>query len=312
MAKAGQVLTPVLRDAQAVTLASLRITDRAGVIVATTGTDIGQSLAAWAEVRQVLDGEPVAVGMHSREPAKLVPGGISRTSGLRVFVTLAVDDGSGGLAGTVVLSRTPNTLASAIWGKRWELAGLAALLLTGGAALAAGISRLVTAPLATVVAQARTVAAGGSMTPLARPGTREVAALSSALSQMAATLDQRATYLTGFAASVSHEFKTPLAAIRAAAELLDDHAGTLSAPEQANLLRLVTEGVARLDLLVRRLVDLARADMMRANRPGTAAIPVGPRCWTAWPPGSAPVAWPSPSRPSPAPPPSARTRWRPC
>ena len=75
-------------------------------------------------------------------------------------------------------SRTPNTLGSALWGKRGPLAGLLVLLLAGGIGLAAAISRLVTWPLAQVVAQAGIVAAGGSMAPLPRPGTREVAALS--------------------------------------------------------------------------------------------------------------------------------------
>ena len=275
-AQAGQALTPVLRDAQAVTLASLRVTDGRGVIVASTGADLGRSLAAWPEVAQVLAGEPVAAGLHAREAAKAVPGGISRTAGLRVFVALAVNDGDGRLIGTVVLSRTPNTLGSAIWGKRWLLGALALALLAGGALLAAGLSRLVTRPLGIVVAQARAVAAGGSMTLLARPGTREVAALSAALARMAATMEQRAGYISGFAASVSHEFKTPLTAIRAAAELLEDHAEGLSPAERVHLSRMVVEGAARLDHLVGRLLDLARADMMRANPQGGLGTAVGP------------------------------------
>ncbi len=276
LAKLGQALTPVLRDAQAVTLASLRITDAAGTIVATTGDDGGRSLAGWAEVARVLGGETLAAGMHRRDPVQSVPGGISRTAGLRVFVALPADDGAGRLVGAVVLSRTPNTLGGAIWGKRWPLAGLALLLLGGGALLAAGISRLVTRPLGEVVAQARAVASGGSMAALARPGTREVAMLSDALARMAATLEQRAGYVSGFAASVSHEFKTPMAAIRGAAELLEEHADGLSTAERLQLSRMVVDGVARLDRLVGRLLDLARADMMRAAPRADAGVAVAP------------------------------------
>src|SRR5258708_3612963 len=82
---AGLALTPVLRDAQLVTLAAFRITDRRGVIVATTGNDLGHSLLGWGEVARVLAGEPIVSSMHKRDPAPVVPGGISRTQGLRVF-----------------------------------------------------------------------------------------------------------------------------------------------------------------------------------------------------------------------------------
>lgn len=263
----GRLLEPLLKDAQQVTLAALRITDASGTVVATTGQDAGLSLAAWDEVRQVQAGALLAAGMHQREqPARDVPGGIGRAAGLRVFVALPVRDAAG-LAGIVVLSRTPATLGQAAWGKRWPLAGMAALLLAAVAGVAAATSRLVARPIATVVAQARRAAAGdaAAIAPLQRPGTREVAELSAAIVRMAHQLEQRAGYIQAFAASVSHEFKTPLAAARAAAELLDDP----SAPEaeRQRLLSIVTGSTERLDQLVRRLLDLARADMMRPATP---------------------------------------------
>ena len=274
-AEAGRTLTPVLRDAQLVTLASIRITDRHGVIVATTGSDIGRSLLGWTEAARVLSGEPIVSTMHRREPAQAVPGGISRTTGLRVFVALPVTDATGGVVGCVVLSRTPASLGETIWGKRYALLELGLVLIAGGVLLAAGISRLVTRPLSVVVAQAQAVAAGGTMERLGRPGTREVAELSFAIARMADTLEKRAEYIRGFAASVSHEFKTPMAAIRAAGELLDDHAASISPDEQQHLLGVVSNGVARLELLVRRMVELARADMLRAGTGREAVAAIG-------------------------------------
>ncbi len=267
----GRALTPMIHDAQAVTLSALRLTDARGVVVASTGSDLGRSLAGWEEVAQVLAGAPIATTMRQREPVQAPLSGISRTSSLRVFVVLPVQ-GSMGVAGTVVLSRTPRNVVQTIWGKRWELAGLAAVLLGAGVLLAIGLSRLVTRPISVVVAQAQRVATGGNIAPLANPGTREVADLSAALTRMAATLDQRARYVTAFAASVSHEFKTPLAGLRGAAELLEDHADTLPADERRRLLAVVTASTQRLDQLVGRLLELARADMMRA---GAVATPVG-------------------------------------
>ena len=92
---------------------------------------------------------------------------------------------------------------------------------------------------------------------------------------MAQMLDVRATYIQGFAASVSHEFKTPMTSIQAAAELLDDHAAGITEAERQHLVGLVTDGVARLALLVRRLVELARADVMRTGM-DLAPVAVGP------------------------------------
>ncbi len=173
-------------------------------------------------------------------------------------------------------SPTSPTYLGAMWGKRWSLGALGVLLLCVGALLAVALSRRVTGPLRRVVAQAQRAATGGEVTPLSRPGTREVAELSAALTRMAATLEGRARYVSAFAASVSHEFKTPLAALRGAAELLEDDGpdGALPPAERARLLGVIAGGTARLDRLVRRLLDLARADMTRP--PAAVATPVAP------------------------------------
>jgi signal transduction histidine kinase len=262
----GRTLTSMIHDAQAVTLSALRLTDAHGVVVASTGADIGRSLAGWDEVARVLAGAPIATSMRRRDPVQAAIGSISRTSGLRVFVALPVESATG-VAGAVVLSRTPRDALQVIWGKRWQMAALGSFVLAVGVLLATGLSRLVTRPLRIVVAQAQHAALGGGIVPLRRPGTREVADLSAALSRMTATLDERARYVTAFAASVSHEFKTPLAGLRGAAELLEDHADTLPAEERAKLLKVIGASTRRLHQLVQRLLELARADMMR---PGVA------------------------------------------
>ncbi len=271
----GQALAPVLHDAQAVTLAALRLTDAHGVVVASTGADTGLSLTGWPELSRVLAGAPLATSMRRRDPVQAPIGGVSRLSGLRVFVAMPVL-GATGVAGAVVLSRTPRDLEGAIWGKRRSLALLGALLLGAGALLAVALSRRVTGPLRRVVMQARIAATGGEVAPLARPGTREVAELSAALTRMAVTLEARARYVSAFAASVSHEFKTPLAALRGAAELLEEDGieSALAPAERTRLLAVIAGSTARLDRLVRRLLDLARADM---SRPGAAVTtPVVP------------------------------------
>jgi signal transduction histidine kinase len=220
----------------------------------------------------VLAGEPIVSAMHRRDPAQPVPGGISRTSGVRVFVALPVAAPDGAVTGAVVLSRTPNSLVDTVSGKRYELSVLFLLLIAGGAALAAGIRGWSHELWRWLWPRLRR-----SRVPMPdHAGTREVAELSDAIASMARTLQTRADYIRSFAASVSHEFKTPMAAIKAAAELLDDHGETISSEERRHLTALVTDGVARLERLVRRLVELARADMMRGGNGGQSVAAVAP------------------------------------
>ena len=80
---------------------------------------------------------------------------------------------------------------------------------------------------------------------------------------MAEAIARRSRYLRDFAAAVSHEFKTPLAGIRGAVELLEDHHEEMTEAERARFLGNISADTARLSQLVTRLLDLARADMAR-------------------------------------------------
>jgi signal transduction histidine kinase len=89
---------------------------------------------------------------------------------------------------------------------------------------------------------------------------------------MARRLNERAAYVQGFAASVSHEFKTPLTALRGTAELLRDHADEMTPAERTRFFGNLHADAERLSRLVHRLLELARADM---TMPGTAESDVG-------------------------------------
>jgi signal transduction histidine kinase len=78
---------------------------------------------------------------------------------------------------------------------------------------------------------------------------------------MAQRIEARSRYLRDFAASVSHEFKTPIAGLRGALELLGDHGPEMTDAERARFLSNAMADADRLSHLVQRLLDLARADM---------------------------------------------------
>jgi len=133
------------------------------------------------------------------------------------------------------------------------------LLVAGaaGAALAALLSflvaRSVVRPIRRMRDATRAIASDASHEPLPRGGTAELAALADAFNQMSDQLAASREAERNFLLSVSHEFKTPLTAIRGYAEGLAD--GAFDADEAA---RIIGIEASRLERLVRDLLDLAR------------------------------------------------------
>jgi len=89
--------------------------------------------------------------------------------------------------------------------------------------------------------------------PVPLGGSAELAMLAQTFNDMAAQLNRAREAERNFLLSVSHELKTPLAAIRGYAEGLED--GVFSSDEAASTIR---EEARRLERLVRDLLDLAR------------------------------------------------------
>jgi signal transduction histidine kinase len=83
---------------------------------------------------------------------------------------------------------------------------------------------------------------------------------------MASTLETRSAYIRDFAAHVSHEFKTPLTSMQGAVELLREHGAGMSREERERFLGMVSADTERLERLVRRLLELARADVLQPRR----------------------------------------------
>jgi signal transduction histidine kinase len=101
-----------------------------------------------------------------------------------------------------------------------------------------------------------------------------MALLSEAFAAMARTLEHRSEYIRAFAASVSHEFKTPLTSMRGTVELLRERLEQMSAPERDRFLQMLEGDAQRLSRLVSRLMDLARADVTRPVLEKVAVDPV--------------------------------------
>lgn len=278
--RVGQELNPILQQAQRTTLAGIRVVDYRGLIVASTrdsdGADLGLSLRNHAEVERALGGLAVST-LRRRDSTRPAPplDSISRGAQLRVFVAEPILR-EGRVLGAVLLVRTPASLGQAILHKRQPLL-LAALALVGLVLALTLLGALtISRPVHRLIEQAHRAARGetGAVTPLRRPGTREIAELSETVAAMARTLEQRARYIRDFAAHVSHEFKTPLTAIQGSVELLREHAEDMSAEERTRFLDILTRDALRLENLVRKLLELARADVMRVGDESAELAPV--------------------------------------
>ncbi len=134
-------------------------------------------------------------------------------------------------------------------------------------AVALGITTLITLflagtisrPLARLTRSAGRIGAGDRSLSLQLHRRDEIGQLARTFDGLVQKLDARARYISEFAANISHEFKTPLASIRGAAELLADGADDDPAARERFLIN-IQEDVARLDRLVSRILELSRIE----------------------------------------------------
>jgi signal transduction histidine kinase len=269
----GREITALMREAQLVTLAAIRVVDPNGTVVASTGEELGLSLAAREEVARALAGEYTSL-LRARvsDDSLAKDDAAPRTTGVRVFVATPVVHRDRVL-GAVVLARTPSSLTQTLYRHRTPLLIGLGVVLAVVLAVSLFTAFAIARPVTAVIRQTERARRGerGAVTPLAHPVTREVAQLSEAVAGMAHALEERADYIRNFAAHVSHEFKTPLTAMRGAIELLSEHYAGMTDAERKRFLANLSADTERLDRLVRRLLELARAEMYRP-RDDTAAI----------------------------------------
>ncbi|MDA8017497.1 MAG: HAMP domain-containing histidine kinase [Thermoanaerobaculia bacterium] len=269
-AAAGTSLAGQLEELQHVSLAGIRILDSNGVVVATTGAEAGLSLAHRPEVAAALAGRKTSVLRHrSVSNPNAALNDIQRTTPWRVVVAFPIEsdpvEGGERIWGAVLLARTPMSAAQALWRDRGHLLAAGLLILAVVSLVTLWSAAKVGRPVRALIDQAERVARGerDAVTPLENPGTREIARISEAVAEMAGALGERADYISTFAANVSHEFKTPLTSIRGAVELLEEHQDEMSAEERERFLSMLARDARRLERLVERLLELARADVHR-------------------------------------------------
>jgi signal transduction histidine kinase len=270
--RAGAAIEPVLRRAQTFNLSAVRVLDASGCVVATTRSEAGACMDDLPEVERALHGRYSAVLREriSDEPAPPY-GDVRRRGGVRVFTALPVFS-NGKVIAVVRASRTGLDAISSLWANRRGLL-LAGLIFSGlSVAISVLFSAAIAAPLRRLMRSARAIARGEPAERLHASGfaPAEVAALSEVLGQMTEQLRDRATYVAQFASHASHELKTPITAIRGAAELLQQSWNEMQSAQRERFLANIVDDAEHMERLVARLLELARAE----NAPTDVAPPL--------------------------------------
>ena len=236
-----------------------------------TGSKASGSYAALPEVASALDGRPATtLRRNGAYRAVYRFEWLSRAAAIRVHHARPIR-ADGQVVGVLLLSRSARALFVGLYEDRGKIAFGVLAILGALIALSGLLSRGIARPIDQLRQAARGVAAGQGSVPAVPPTAAiEIQDLYRDFAAMAEAIDKRSRYLRDFAHAVSHEFKTPLAAIRGAIELLQDHADDMEPEDRRRFLANVDADAQRLTLLVSRLLELARADMMTAASDGLA------------------------------------------
>src|SRR3954468_1768468 len=236
----------------------LLVYDSAGrVIFDTKDFATNQDFSKVADVRQALNGR-----YGSRWELDKPLQRVNIYSTLPVFV-------EGRTVGAVSVSKSTNRIRNFITRSLEDflIPGFIALVLA--TAMAYLLSAYITRIIWDLTSRAERVAAGEGNVRLETWTRSELGTLARAIERMREKLEGKA-YVEEMATNLSHELKTPLAAIRGSAELLEGPASDDPAA-RAKFLGNIQGEVARLDRIVTELLKLSRIE---AHPVGTEAAPI--------------------------------------
>ena len=200
-----------------------------------------------------------------------------------------------GLVGTVILTRSTSSLDGDIV-KLWVILGtIAVLAMIGATLLAFGLARWVSRPLAGLDTAAGRLADGDlASRAVVDSGPPELRRLATTFNTMAGRLEALVHGNRAVIADVSHQLRTPLAALRLRLDLLAADTAQ-SDPDTAQELAGALEELARLSRLVDGLLAVARAENVVPVPTTVDVAEVASERVAAWPPRSTP--WPDASKP---------------
>ena len=222
------------------------VTDAKGIVLLdSTGVAVGQDYSRWNDVLRTLRGE------YGARSTKEDPNDADSSV---MYVAAPIKDGQR-IIGVVSVAKPNRTLQPYIERSQTRLGWLGAGLIGLGLLIGALLSWWLSAALGKLTRYAQAVSAG-QRAELPRVRGGELAQLADAIEHMRTELEGKA-YVERYVHTLTHELKSPLAAIRGAAELLD---GEMPAEQRQRFVANIQQEGARLQQLIERLLHLAQVE----------------------------------------------------
>ncbi|VXC98065.1 sensory histidine kinase in two-component regulatory system with CreB or PhoB, regulator of the CreBC regulon [Pseudomonas sp. 8Z] len=237
------------------------VTDAKGIVLLdSTGQAIGQDYSRWNDVLLTLRGQYGA--RSTREDPNDPDSSV-------MYVAAPIRDGER-IIGVVSVAKPNRTLQPYIERSQNRLSWLGAGLIGLGLLIGAVLSWWLSAALGKLTRYAQTVSEGQRAEP---PRVRggELGQLAQAVERMRTELEGKA-YVERYVHTLTHELKSPLAAIRGAAELLDSDMPT---EQRQRFVANIQQESARLQNLIERLLHLAQVEQ-RQGLEERVAVPLAP------------------------------------
>ncbi|MCP8463000.1 two-component system sensor histidine kinase CreC [Pseudomonas sp. ZM23] len=222
------------------------VTDARGIVLLDSlGQAVGQDYSRWNDVYLTLRGQYGA--RSSRESADDPESSV-------MYVAAPIRDGEK-IIGVVSVSKPNRTLQPYIDRSQRRLAWLGAGLIALGLLVGGLLSWWLSRSLGRLTRYAQAVS-DGRRAELPRYRGGEMAQLADAVERMRVQLEGKA-YVERYVHTLTHELKSPLAAIRGAAELLE---GEMPAEQRARFVGNIAGESERLQQLIERLLNLAQVE----------------------------------------------------
>ncbi|MDU2610343.1 MAG: two-component system sensor histidine kinase CreC, partial [Pseudomonas aeruginosa] len=222
------------------------VTDASGkVLLDSAGVAVGQDYSRWNDVYLTLRGQYGA--RSSREDPDDPDSSV-------MYVAAPIKDG-GKIIGVVSVAKPNSSLQPYIDRSQRRLAWLGAGLIALGLLVGGLLSWWLSGALRRLTQYAQAVSEG-RRAELPRYRGGEMAQLADAVERMRTQLEGK-DYVERYVHTLTHELKSPLAAIRGAAELLD---GEMPAEQRARFVGNIAGESERLQQLIERLLSLAQVE----------------------------------------------------